>query len=145
MYKTVAHATILALGLAAAPALAADNTADLSAYNAFGGKEGIAKVANNGIDQVLQDPRIKDYFKNADIPHLKAALADQFCVLLNGPCQYKGLDMKSAHNGMNLRDAQFNALAEDFQIAMTGLDIPFYYQNKLVSKLAPMERQITTP
>jgi hemoglobin len=132
------------LALTAAPALAADS-ADLAAYNAFGGKEGIAKVASNGIDQVLADPRIKDYFKTADIPHLKAALADQFCVLLNGPCEYKGLDMKSAHNGMNLRDAQFNALAEDFQIAMTGLDIPFYYQNKLVSKLAPMERQITTP
>ncbi len=143
MLKTLLRATAV-LALATAPALAADNT-DLSAYNAFGGKEGIARVASTGIDQVLADPRINDYFKTANIPHLKAMLADQFCVLLNGPCEYKGLDMKSAHNGMNLRDAQFNALAEDFQIAMTKLDIPFYYQNKLVAKLAPMERQITTP
>jgi hemoglobin len=133
---------VLISGLAV-PAFAADSS-DLAAFNAFGGKAGIAKVANNGVDQVLQDPRIKDYFAHADIPRLKAALAEQFCMLLGGPCTYSGPDMKSAHAGMKLRDAQFNALAEDFQIAMTGLDIPFYWQNKLVAKLAPMERDITT-
>jgi len=117
---------------------------DLSAFNAFGGKAGIEKVADLGVEKLLQDSRIKLRFAGANIPHLKMQLAEQFCALLNGPCQYTGKDMSSAHAGMGLHDADFNALAEDFQIAMTELDIPFRYQNVLVAKLAPMEKQVVT-
>lgn len=137
---TCAAIAIASLGLSQARA----DGPDLAAYNAFGGKEGLVKVADLGVDKLLQDPRIKIRFAGANIPHLKMELAVQFCALLNGPCQYTGKDMKSAHAGRNLSDADFNALAEDFQVAMNELDIPFRYQNVLVAKLAPMEKQIVT-
>ena len=148
--KTMFSKTLRMFALAAlASAPLGLNTAwadepDLSAFNGFGGKAGLEKVASLGIDKVLHDPRIEKRFTGANIPRLKAMLAVQFCVLLNGPCTYNGLDMKAAHAGMNLQDADFNALAEDFQIAMTELDIPFRTQNVLVAKLAPMEKQIVT-
>jgi len=117
---------------------------DLTAFNAFGGKPGLSRLADAGVEKLLHDPRISARFAGANIPHLKMELAEQFCALLNGPCQYTGKDMKSAHEGMGLHDADFNALAEDFQIAMTEQDIPFRYQNVLVAKLAPMEKQMVT-
>ncbi len=126
-------AACLAMALIAMPAFADD-------FEAFGGKAGLARVADHGVDRVLADPRIKDRFTHADIPRLKEQLAIQFCALLGGPCQYTGPDMKAAHAGMNLHDAEFNALAEDFQLAMDDLDIPFRTQNALISKLAPMEK-----
>jgi len=129
----------LALACLLAP-FAVRAEADLSTFNAFGGKEGLAKVADLGIDNVLKDKRISARFVGANIPRLKAMLAVQFCALLDGPCQYTGKDMQAAHAGMNLHDAEFNALAEDFQLAMDEAGVPFRVQNRLLAKLAPMEK-----
>ncbi len=113
-----------------------------SVFEAFGGKPGLDKVADLGVEQVLRDPRIKDRFAAANIPRLKGLLSEQFCALLNGPCTYTGRDMHGTHAGMGIRDKDFNALAEDFQRAMDEIGIPFRYQNVLLAKLAPMERDI---
>jgi hemoglobin len=110
---------------------------------AFGGPEGLARVADRGIDRVLADTRIAARFQGANIPRLKQQLGVQFCALLGGPCQYTGQDMAAAHAGMHLRLAEFNALAEDFQVAMDELDIPYRYQTRLIALLAPMQRDIT--
>jgi hemoglobin len=115
---------------------------DHRAFDAFGGLDGLQRVADRGVDRVLADPRIKESFAHANIPRLKMQLAAQFCALLGGPCSYTGQPMKAAHAGMNVREAQFNALAEDFQLAMDDLKIPFTTQNALISKLAPMARAI---
>ena len=131
-----AAAVLSALSVYAAPSRAA------GAYDAFGGKPGIDRVADLGIERVLKDPRIKDRFANSNIPRLKALLSEQFCALLKGPCQYTGKDMRSVHAGMGLKDRDFNALAEDFQLAMDDLGIPFRVQNVLLAKLAPMDRDI---
>ncbi len=112
------------------------------AFEAFGGKAGLDRVADRGIDRVLQDPRIKDRFASSNVPRLKALLSEQFCALLDGPCTYTGRDMKTTHAGMGLKDKDFNALAEDFQRAMDDVGIPFRYQNILLAKLAPMDRDI---
>ena len=120
------------------------DTMEAGAFDAFGGRDGLLKVASLGIDHVLMDSRIKDKFSNANIPRLKIMLGLQFCALLDGPCQYTGKDMAAAHRGMGLKDADFDALAEDFQVAMNELGVPFRYQNVLVAKLAAMEKPIVT-
>jgi hemoglobin len=127
-----------ALLTASAPARADDST-----FNAFGGKPGLTAMVNDFVDTVIVDPRIKAYFTRADIPGLKSKLTDQFCELLGGPCVYQGRDMTTAHTGMNLKDADFNALAEDLQFAMDRARIPFATQNILVAKLAPMNKAMT--
>ena len=131
-----AAAVLSALSVYAPPSWAA------GAFEAFGGKPGLDRVADLGVERVLKDPRIKDQFANSNIPRLKALLSEQFCALLEGPCQYTGKDMRSAHAGMGLKDRDFNALAEDFQLAMDDLGIPFRVQNVLLAKLAPMDRDI---
>ena len=136
--RIVMSAAGLFLTLAFHPGQAQTN----AVFDAFGGKEGLVKVADLGIEKVLRDPRIKDRFASANIPRLKALLAEQFCVLLDGPCHYTGRDMKTTHAGMGIRDKDFNALAEDFQNAMDDLKIPFREQNVLLAKLAPMDRDI---
>ena len=117
--------------------------ADDSVYQTFGATPGLTKIVDDFVATVLADPRIKDFFAQANIPHLKMRLVEQFCQLTGGPCAYGGLDMESAHKGMGVKDANFNALAEDLQFAMDRAGIPFRSQNYLVSQLASMEKQIT--
>ena len=52
--------------------------------------------------------------------------------------------MSDAHEGMGISNAHFNALAEDLQIAMENNHISSSISNKLVAKLAPMQRPIVS-
>ncbi len=50
--------------------------------------------------------------KPADVEKLKSNLADQICDATGGPCSYLGRDMKTAHKGMNITEAEWNATVE---------------------------------
>ena len=119
-------------------------SADDSLMSKFGGRDGLQKIVDDSVDLWAKDPRISKNFVNANLPHLKAMLGDQFCGLLNGGCTYSGLDMKSAHTGRNLGNADFNSLAEDLQIVLDQHGVPFLAQNKLVGQLAAMQRDVVT-
>jgi hemoglobin len=45
---------------------------------------------------------------------------------------------------MGIRNADFNALAEDLQFAMDAAGISFFTQNRLIALLAPMQHDIVT-
>jgi hemoglobin len=113
-------------------------------YQQFGGKVGIDKVVADFLPLLLADNRIKDSFKDADMERLGVLLAEQFCQLTGGPCAYSGKEMREAHKDMKLSNAQFNALAEDLQFAMEKNGIASSAQNKLIAKLAPMQRTVVT-
>jgi hemoglobin len=117
---------------------------DDATFQGLGGKPGIKKIVDTLIPLVLADPRIKESFTDIDMKQLAMRLEEQFCALTGGPCVYQGKDMKEIHDGLSITNAQFNALAEDLQIAMERNGVPSRFQNKLVAKLAPMQRSIVT-
>ncbi|PWF43382.1 group 1 truncated hemoglobin [Massilia glaciei] len=136
---------LLAATLLAASSLAfAHAPADDSLYIGLGAKEGIRKIVATFVPLVLADARIKESFSETDIKNLTLRLEQQFCVLAGGPCEYKGSKMTEVHDGLNVTNAQFNALTEDLQIAMERNGVPSRIQNKLVALLAPMQRGIVT-
>jgi hemoglobin len=128
----------IALSALLSPAVQADD----SLYKAFGEQPGLVKIIDDFYDLLLVDPRTKPYFEGAPIKRIKQKLAEQFCVLLDGPCEYTGRTMKRAHEGQNIDRAAFNALVEDLQTAMDRNGVPFRAQNKLLAKLAPMYRDV---
>jgi hemoglobin len=48
--------------------------------------------------------------------------------------------MATAHKDMGLQNHDFNALVEDLQAAMDQEGVAFRDQNRLLAKLAPMQR-----
>ena len=137
--KSIAAAALLALA-SIAPVHAADD----ATYVGLGGQQGIKNIVATLVPLVLADPRIKDSFADSDMKHVGMRLEEQFCMLAGGPCEYKGEPMKELHGGLKITNAQFNALAEDLQIAMERNGVASHVQNKLVAKLAPMQREIVT-
>ena len=111
----------------------------------FGGREGLVALMEVFMQRLLADPRTRPFFAEADQAAVKRHLVEQFCVILGGDCTYTGRDMKTAHAGMGVDRAAFNALVEDLQAAMRERGIPFRAQNKLLAKLAPMHREIEGP
>ena len=115
-----------------------------SVYRAFHEKEGVDRIIDDFVTRITTDPRISRRFDGANLVRLRLELKAQVCYLIGGPCDYTGKDMKTAHAGMNLRNRDFNALAEDLQISMNKEHVPFPAQNQLLAKLAPMQHPIVT-
>ena len=113
-----------------------------SLYDRLGGREVIAAFVDDGVDRVLDNPEIDFLFDGVDIEKLKFHLTEQICELAGGPCRYEGMDMESAHFGLMITSAQFNALVEDFQHAMRAQGVSYGNENRVLALLAPMKPAI---
>lgn len=109
---------------------------------AFGGREGITRIAARTVELSEADPRIAAIFEAHDMVRLKRTLGEQFCYLLGAGCDYTGRDMRNAHTDMGVTRADMNALVENLQAAMREAGVPFAAQNRLLAKLAPMSHEV---
>jgi hemoglobin len=115
-----------------------------SLYDRLGKKDAISAVVDDFVANVAADTRINAMFANADIKNLKSKLVDQICAATGGPCTYTGKNMKDAHTGMNIKEADFNALVEDLKKSLVKFNVPEKEQGELLGALAPMKADIVT-
>ena len=120
------------------------NAADKSLYDRLGGKAAITAVVDDFVGNVAADNRINAFFAKTDIPRLKRLLVEQICAGSGGPCTYTGRDMKTAHMGMGVADAHFNALVEDLVKSLDKFKVPAKEKNELLGVLGPMKTDIVT-
>jgi len=113
-----------------------------SLYERLGGKDAITAVVDDFVANVAADNRINKFFAKTNIPNLKRNLVDQICQATGGPCTYTGRDMKTAHKGMGITDADFNALVEDLQKSLNKFKVPDKEQGELLSILGSLKPQI---
>ena len=113
-----------------------------SLYERLGGKPAITAVIDDFIGNVAGDSRINKRFAGTDIPRLKAMLVDQVCEATGGPCKYTGRNMRDAHAGMKITDAEFNALVEDLVKSLDKFKVPAKEKNELLGALGGMKGDI---
>ena len=113
-----------------------------SLYDRLGGKPAITAVVDDFVANVAADSRINRYFARANIPRLKQNLVDQICAGTGGPCTYTGKDMKTAHAGMGISEADFNALVGDLVKSLDKFNVPDKEKNELLGILGPMKPSI---
>ena len=148
----IRHALILlVLGLAVAcggggkkPDTTTTTSESKTLYDRLGGKDAITAVVDEFVANVAADTRINAMFANADIPNLKTKLVDQICEATGGPCKYTGKNMKDAHVGMNIKEADFNALVEDLVKALDKFKVPEKEKGELLGALGGMKPDIVT-
>lgn len=140
LLRMLAGAALLVCTVGCATVRAGDD----SMYRGLGGKAGIATIVARLLPIIQADPRIKESFADSDMKNLALRLEQQFCELSGGPCTYQGKPMGEIHDGLNITNAQFNALAEDLQVAMDQAGVAPRVQDRLIATLAPMQRTIVT-
>jgi hemoglobin len=113
-------------------------------YNDLGGREGVHKVVVKLVTILLADARVSATFDGVDTDRLRLRFEEQFCHLSGGPCIYTGKPMQEIHQDLKITNKQFNAVIEDLQSAMDACDITSHVQNRLLARLASMQRQIVT-
>ena len=117
-------------------------TKDDSLYQALGGQPGIERIVEGMLINISDNPKIVHHFAETDIDRLYQMLVEQFCFESGGPCEYTGDSMADSHAGMDVSEADFNALVEDLIAAMDAEAVPVATQNRLLARLAPMRADI---
>ncbi len=117
---------------------------DAELLQAFGGQDGVKRLAAGFVDRMRADERIGHYFEKTKLPELKKQLGDHLCQVLAGGCVYEGDSMKASHADLKISKADSLAQVEILQASMDAAGIPFRAQNQLLARLAPMYREIIT-
>ena len=137
----------LLVSVSSAGLLGQDTMKQKSLYERLGGKNAIAAVVDEFVAHVAADKRINGFFaKTASDPEklktFKMHLVNQICEASGGPCKYSGKDMKTAHMGMGISGADFNALVEDLVWALDKLKVGKMEKDQLLGALGPMKGEI---
>ncbi len=109
------------------------------------GRDAIALVVDDFVANVVADGRINERFKALKPPEvnrLKSNLADQICEATGGPCSYLGRDMKAAHTGMKITDAEWNATIEALVKALNRRKVAEKEKTELIGVLGPLKGDI---
>ena len=114
-------------------------------YKRLGGREGIAVVVADFVGIMVADPRVNARFttlKPPEVEKFKSNLADQICDATGGPCSYLGKDMKAAHKGMQITEAEWNATVENLGKALDKNKVGAAEKKELLGALGPMKPDI---
>lgn len=113
-----------------------------SLYDRLGGKPAITAVVGDFLQAVASDDRVRHQPAPERVPALRGLLVDLVCQASGGPCVYSGRDMKAAHSGMGISQAEFEAVVDDLVKTLDHYKVPQREQRELLALLAPMRQDI---
>ena len=95
---------VLALGLVSS---AQEKT---TLYERVGRYDGIAKITDEYLKGVRADPQLARFIGRStdSLVRARQLLKDQLCAMTGGPCVYIGRDMKTAHGGLGITEADWS-------------------------------------
>ncbi|MDH7943239.1 group 1 truncated hemoglobin [Pseudohongiella sp. SYSU M77423] len=141
--RAARNARLLTTLLAAlALAACASNQSDATLYDDLGGQPTIDRIADEFIMEIAYDDRVFPRFADSNVQRFREKIIEHFCMIANGPCVYTGDSMVQTHTGMNISEAEFNAVVEDLIAAMDTVGVNIGTQNRLLARLATLRPQI---
>lgn len=130
------------LGLTLAPEAAAQ---DRTLYQRLGGYDAIAAVTDDFVGRLVTDPVFTPFFaghSNDSKGRIRQHIVDQLCAATGGPCVYTGRDMKTAHAGLGITAAQWDASVAHLVATLDKFRVPMREKNDLLAALGPIRGDI---
>ena len=114
----------------------------MSIYDSIGGAGAVRAAVDGFYARVLADPQLAPFFTGTDLNRLKAHQRAFIAAAIGGPEIFEGRDMASAHAGLGVTDADFNAVVGHLVDTLTGLGVPAETIGEIGSALAPLRADI---
>lgn len=121
---------------------------EASLYDRLGGIYPIALVVDDFIDRLMvndvlnANPRIAEARDPQRLPGLKYRVSELVCQVTGGPCTYTGKSMAEAHAGMNITEAEWQAMADDFKASLDKFGVGEREQEELFAIVATTKGDI---
>ena len=90
-------------------------------YRRLGGYHVIAAVIDEFLSRFGSDPRLARFGGGRSLDSRQRSrqlLVDQICSIAGGPCVYCGRDMKTAHGGLGIIEAEWQATLQCVSAAL---------------------------
>jgi len=115
-----------------------------SIYEKLGGEEGISGAVDQIVARHLENDDIKHYFlpltENPEyFNQFKQHVKDFLAAGTGGDTDYKGRDMKGAHKGLNLSEADFLSAMDDILFVLDANKVDRVSRNELLATLYSMK------
>jgi hemoglobin len=117
-------------------------------WQRLGGEAGVTKIVGDFVDAAIADPKVNYYgdpkFKPAPeaVRTLKEKIVAQISSLTGGPLKYTGQNMKLAHRGLTITNAQFDAFLSHIRAALEKQKVREDDIKYLMGKLHEMRADI---
>ena len=116
-----------------------------SLYKRLGGYDAIAAVTDDFIGRLATDPSIQRFFvghSDDSKQRIRQHIIDQLCQLTGGPCVYKGRDMKTAHKGLGITQADWDASVKHLVATLDKFKVPEKEKNEVLTAVSSLKDQI---
>jgi hemoglobin len=116
----------------------------MTIYDSIGGAGAVRAAVDDFYARVLADPQLAPFFAGTDLGRLKAHQRSFIAAALGGPEVFSGRDMASAHAGLAVSDADFDAVVAHLADTLTGLGVDQETIARIGGALAPLRADIVT-
>lgn len=113
-----------------------------SLFQRLGGKDAINAVVKDLLATGMADPRLHPRLSKLNGARCEALLTDQLCEATGGPCKYTGRDMKTAHTGHHVTEAEWQGFAESLMKVFDRFNVPAREREELLQLIVPMKKDI---
>ena len=133
-----------------------------SLFDRLGGEKGLTSIVEDFTPRVLNDPRVNWQRKGMtkggfsihrgnsiywdpsplNVQQLNKHLVQFLTIATGGPAHYDGRDMKGAHAGKHISNAEFDASVGDLKASLDKLLVPVKEQKELLSIIESTRGQI---
>ena len=114
-------------------------------FERLGGLPAIEAVVKDFVATTGADPRIAQFFTNADIPRLEKLMVEQICEATGGPCKYTGKSMKESHTGMKVKEEHFTAFIEDLTKVLEKFKLGEREKGEILAAFNSMKPDVVEP
>jgi hemoglobin len=116
----------------------------MSIYDSYVGAPAVGTAVDNFYARVLTDPRLAAHFDGVDLSRLKKHQRAFLAAAVGGAEIYSGRDMAAAHAGLDIADADFDAVVAHLAETLTGLGVPAATIATIGSALTPLRSHVVT-
>ena len=115
-----------------------------SLYERLGRYDGIARIADEYLKGVRADPQFARFSgRGADsLARARQLLKDQLCALTGGPCVYIGRDMRRAHGGLGITDAEWSVSMKYMEGALEKCQVSGTEKREFLAVIESLRQQI---
>jgi hemoglobin len=146
--STTVLAAVVVIMAGAAIQTAKAQVKQQSLYERLGGTYSIATVVDDFIERLLvnatlnANPAIKEARARVPKAGLKFHVTTLVCEVSGGPCKYTGRTMKESHERLNITQAEWDAMVEDFKATLNKFNVPQREQQELITIVGSTKNDI---
>ncbi len=115
-------------------------------YEKLGGKPAIDAVVEDLTNRMIRDGMFKRYcnLTEEQLKARRALVAAFICKATGGPCEYKGRDLKQAHQHLGITEREWNRFVELAKQSLNKFNVPADVQREFLNAIAGLKDQIVS-